>query len=201
MTSRASDLPPDGSGSWPVTTTEDLYRGDWIVALRKDTIQAPDDPDGGTFDRWVFEHPGAVIVLAVDDDERVACVRQYRHPASGTYLELPAGLRDADGEDPLETAKRELLEEVELEASEWRHLFALWPSAGITAERHVFFLARGLSAGDRGDFELEHEEAAMEMLWVPVDDLVEAVLDGRVTEEPISVAVLAYDALRRRELL
>ncbi len=198
-----SDLPPDTSGSWPVEASQDLWRGEWIVALRKDTIRAPHDSssDGATFDRWVFEHPGAVIVLAVDEDERVACVRQYRHPALGTYLELPAGLQDAEGEDPLETAKRELREEVELEASDWRQLFALWPSAGITAERHVFFLARGLSRRDRGDFALEHEEAAMEMHWVPVDQLVEAVLDGRVTEEPISVAVLAYDALRRRNRL
>ena len=194
-------MPPDASGSWPVVATEDLYRGQWIVALRRDTIREPSRPDGAdgeTFGRWVFEHPGAVIVLAVDDQERVACVRQYRHPAQGTFLELPAGLCDADGEDPLETAKRELLEEVELEASDWHQLFALWPSAGITAERHVFFLARGLTPGDRGDFALEHEEAAMEMLWVPVDDLVEAMLDGSVTEEPIAVAVLAYDALRRR---
>lgn len=187
-----------------MVASEDLYRGEWIVALRKDTIRRPDDPagvDGEAFGRWVFEHPGAVIVLAVDDQERVACVRQYRHPAQGTLLELPAGLRDTDGEDPLDTAKRELLEEVELVAADWRQLFALWPSAGITAERHVFFLARGLSAGDRGDFALEHEEAAMEMSWVPVDELVESVLDGRVTEEPIAVAVLAYDALRRRERL
>jgi 8-oxo-dGTP pyrophosphatase MutT (NUDIX family) len=202
MSPGRSDLPPDESGSWPVAASEDLYRGDWVVALRKDAVRAPDDPGGDAFDRWIFEHPGAVVVLAVDDDERVACVRQYRHPASGTYLELPAGLRDGEDEDdPLDTAKRELLEEVELEASHWRQLFALWPSAGITSERHVFFLARGLTPGDRGDFALEHEEAAMEMLWVPVDDLIEAVLDGRVTEEPISVAVLAYDALRRRDRL
>jgi ADP-ribose pyrophosphatase len=194
-----SDLPPDTVESWPVEGSQDLYRGQWIVALRKDTIGPPGG--GATFDRYVFEHPGAVIVLAVDEDERVACVRQYRHPALGTHLELPAGLLDAAGEDPLETAKRELREEVELQASEWRQLFALWPSAGITSERHVFFLARGLSRRDRGDFALEHEEAAMEMLWVPVDQLVEAVLDGRVTEEPISVAVLAYDALRRRDRL
>jgi 8-oxo-dGDP phosphatase len=197
-----SHLPADAKGSWPVVASEDLYRGGWIVALRKDTIRQPGRVPGSAdekgFDRWVLEHPGAVIVLAVDDDERVACVRQYRHPAQGTYLELPAGLRDTHGEDPLETAKRELLEEAELEASQWRQLFALWPSAGITAERHVFFLARGLSVRSRGGFALEHEEASMEMLWVPVDELVEAVLDGRVTEEPISVAVLAYDALRRR---
>jgi 8-oxo-dGTP pyrophosphatase MutT (NUDIX family) len=198
-----SDLPPDTSESWPVAASQDLYRDEWIVALRKDTIRAPHETAecGERFDRYVFEHPGAVIVLAVDEDERVACVRQYRHPALGTHLELPAGLRDADGEDPLETAKRELREEVELEAAEWRRLFALWPSAGITSERHVFFLARGLAHAGRGDFALEHEEAAMEMLWVPVDELVEAVLDGRVTEEPIAVAVLAYDALRRRERL
>ena len=195
-----TETPGDSSGSWPVTASVDLHRDDWLVALRSDTIHRPGHPEE-TFARVVLEHPGAVIVLAVDDDERVACVRQYRHPATGTFLELPAGLRDSTGEDPLETAKRELLEEVELEATEWRELFALWPSAGITAERHTFYLARGLTAGDRGEFALEHEEAEMEVLWVGVDELVDAVLDGRVTEEPISVAVLAYDALRRRERL
>jgi 8-oxo-dGDP phosphatase len=192
-----TELPPDEAGSWPVTSSRDLYRDDWLVALRRDEIHRPGH-DEESFGRVVLEHPGAVIVLAVDQDERVACVRQYRHPARSTFLELPAGLRDADGEDPLETARRELLEEAELEATEWRQLFALWPSAGITAERHVFFLARGLTASSRGDFALEHEEAEMELLWVGIDDLVEGVLDGRVTEEPIAVAVLAYDALRRR---
>ena len=115
--------------SWPVTASVDLHRDDWLVALRSDTIHRPGHPEE-TFARVVLEHPGAVIVLAVDHDEQVACVRQYRHPATGTFLELPAGLRNSDGEDPLETAKRELLEEVELEATEWRELFALWPSAG-----------------------------------------------------------------------
>lgn len=196
------DLPADAAEEWPVVASEDLYRGGWIVALRKDTVSAPGRAgSSGTFDRWVVEHPGAVVVLAVDDQERVACVRQYRHPARGWFLELPAGLRDAAGEDPLETAKRELGEEVELEADDWRELFAKWPSAGIITERHVFYLARRLRHAPRGDFALEHEEAVMEMLWVPMDDLVEAVLDGRVSEEPISVAVLAYDALRRRNRL
>ncbi len=192
-----TETPGDSSGSWPVTASVDLHRDDWLVALRSDTIHRPGHPEE-TFARVVLEHPGAVIVLAVDDDERVACVRQYRHPATGTFLELPAGLRDTDGEDPLETAKRELLEEVELEAKDWQELFALLPSAGISSERHAFYLARGLTAGDRGDFALEHEEAELELAWVGVDDLVDAVLDGRVTEEPIAVAVLAYDALRRR---
>jgi ADP-ribose pyrophosphatase len=185
--------------SWPVVASEDVYRADWVMALRLDELRPPGS--GASFERLVLEHPGAVIVLAVDDRRRAYCLWQYRHPARRRFVELPAGLLDAEGEDPLETAKRELREEVELQASDWRQLFALWPSAGITAERHLFFLARGLSRRDRGDFALEHEEAAMEMLWVPVDRLVEAVLDGRVTEEPISVAVLAYDALRRRDRL
>ncbi len=179
-------------------SSRDLFRGDWLMALRADSVRRPGDAEGEPFERWVLEHPGAVVVLAVDEQERVCCLRQYRHPAQGRFVELPAGLRDSDGEDPLETAKRELREEAELEAGEWRRLFELNPSAGITSEWQVCYLARGLRPTSRGDFALEHEEADMERLWVPVDDLVEAVLDGRIGESPIAVCVLAYDALRRR---
>jgi ADP-ribose pyrophosphatase len=184
--------------SWPVEGSRDLYRGDWIMALRADRVRRPGDVAGDPFERWVFEHPGAVVVLAVDDQERACCLRQYRHAVQGRLIELPAGLRDSDGEDPLATAQRELREEAELEADEWRRLFDLSPSAGITNERQVCFLARDLRPASRGDFALEHEEADMERLWVPVDELVEAVLDGRIGESPIAVCVLAYDALRRR---
>ena len=193
-----SDRIADTPETWPVAQSRDLYRGDWLMALRADRVRRPGDATGATFDRWVFEHPGAVVVLAVDEHERVCCLRQYRHPARGRFVELPAGLRDSDGEEPLATAQRELREEAEVEAGEWRHLFDLYPSAGITDERQVCFLARDLRPASRGDFALEHEEADMERLWVPVDDLVEAVLDGRVGESPIAVCVLAYDALRRR---
>jgi 8-oxo-dGTP pyrophosphatase MutT (NUDIX family) len=193
------DQVADAPEAWPVEGSRDLYRTDWLMALRADRVRRPGAPEEeGAFDRWVLEHPGAVVVLAVDDQERVRCLRQYRHPAGGRFLELPAGLRDSHGEDPVETARRELREETELEAGEWRRLFDLYPSAGISSERQICFLARDLRPASRGDFELAHEEADMEHLWVPVDDLVEAVLDGRVTESPIAVCVLAYDALRRR---
>jgi 8-oxo-dGDP phosphatase len=191
----------DSPESWPVESTRDLYRGGWIVALRADVVRRPGADGEPGFERWVVEHPGAVVVLAVDDQERVCCLRQYRHAAQGRFVELPAGLRDADGEDPLETAKRELREEVELEADDWRPLFDLYPSAGITSERQILFLARGLHDAGRGDFALEHEEADMERIWVPVDDLVDAVLAGRVSESPISAAVLAYVVLRQRGAL
>jgi 8-oxo-dGTP pyrophosphatase MutT (NUDIX family) len=194
MTSELADT----SGSWPVTASRDLYRSDWVMALRADRVRRPGSQGEEPFERWVFEHPGAVIVLAVDDQERVCCLRQYRHAVGGRLVELPAGLRDTAGEDPLETARRELREEAELEAREWRKLFDLYPSAGITDERQACFLARDLTPATRGDFELHHEEADMELLWVPVDELAEAVLDGRVSESPVAACVLAYLALRQR---
>jgi ADP-ribose pyrophosphatase len=189
----------DTPETWPVVGSRDLFRSDWLVALRADQVRRPgaDDTDE-PFERWVVEHPGAVIVLAVDDQEQACCLRQYRHAAGGRFVELPAGLRDAGDEDPLATAKRELREEVELEAGDWRELFDLYPSAGITDERQVCYLARDLRTASRGDFELEHEEADMERLWVPVDDLVDAVLAGRVSESPIAACVLAYAVLRQR---
>jgi 8-oxo-dGTP pyrophosphatase MutT (NUDIX family) len=188
----------DSPESWPVESSRDLYRGDWLVALRADVVRRPGAADEPAFERWVLEHPGAVVVLAVDDRERVCCLRQYRHAAQGRFVELPAGLRDAGTEDPLETARRELREEAELEAEDWRQLLDLYPSAGITSERQILFLARDLHHAGRGDFALEHEEADMERVWVPVDDLVDAVLAGHVSESPISAAVLAYVVLRDR---
>ncbi|HET8603693.1 MAG TPA: NUDIX hydrolase [Marmoricola sp.] len=187
----------DEPARWPVVGSRDLHRDDWVVALREDSVQRPGHPEE-TFPRLVVEHPGAVIVLAVDDEERVCCLRHYRHAAGGVFVELPAGIRDAHGEDPLDTAKRELREEVELEAEDWRHLLTVRPSAGITGEEHVLYLARGLRHADRGDFPLHHEEAEMEVFWTPMSDLLEAVLDGRVTEGPLAACVLAYDVLGRR---
>ena len=202
-TTRRSTVPEPGPDladehlSWPVLSTRDLHRDSWVVALREDVVQRPGHPEE-TFGRLVVEHPGAVIVLAVDEQERVCCLRQYRHAGGGVFVELPAGLRDKDGEDPQLTAARELQEEAELRAGHWRHLVTLYPSAGLTDELHHLYLATGLTHAGRGDFELHAEEAEMEQVWVPVEELLEAVLDGRVREGPLAAAVLAYDALKRR---
>ena len=187
----------DTAESWPVISTEDLHRDDWVVALRADILTTPDGGDG--FRRLAVEHPGAAMVMAVDDDERVHVQTQYRHPVQQRLVELPAGLCDVPGEDPLEVARRELLEEAALEATEWTHLLSTWSSPGLTNERMFIYLARGLSAGDRGDFLLEHEEASLTTAWVPYDELLAAVLDGRVADGPVVQAVLAY-AARRDEL-
>lgn len=183
--------------TWPVHSSTDLHRDDWVVALRSDTLSRPEHPDD-TFRRLSLEHPGAVVVLALDEQERVFCLRQYRHTASMNFIELPAGLRDAGDEPPVLTAARELREEAELQAEEWRLLLSTYPSAGISTEVHEIFLARGLSHLDRGDFELHHEEAEMETFWVPFADLLEAVLGGSVRQGPLVQAVLAYAVLRSR---
>ena len=186
----------DSPGSWPVVTSTDLHRDDWVVALRRDLIHAPGEDDGQPFARLVVEHPGAALVLAIDDRdgvEQVCLIRQYRHPGGGTFVELPAGICDEPGEDPVETAKRELREEVALEAAEWQHLLTTYPSVGITSELHHFYVARGLTPVD-SDFDRRHEEAHLEVFWAPVADLVAAVLAGRVREAPLAVAVLAYAA-------
>lgn len=180
----------DVAESWPVDSSRDLYRDDWVMALRSDTIRRPDAAGEGSFDRLVLEHPGAVIVLAVDEQDQVCCLRQYRHPALTRFVELPAGLCDVDGEEPEQVARRELVEEVGLEAGDWTHLTSTWSSPGISAEVMHFYLARDLREVDRGDFEASHEEADMEMFWAPFDDLLTAVTTGRVTDAPLVLAVL-----------
>ncbi len=180
----------DTHEAWPVVSTTDLFRDDWVMALRSDSILPPGQPDAEPFDRLVLEHPGAVIVLALDEHDRVLCLRQYRHPAQRRFVELPAGLCDQPGEDPQDVARRELREEAGLEAGEWTHLSSTFSSPGITAEVMHFYLARSLSAVDRGDFVAQHEEADMETFWAPYDDLLAAATAGRVTDAPLVLAVL-----------
>jgi 8-oxo-dGDP phosphatase len=184
----------DRPGSWPVHRSEDVWRGSTPFAVRRDLVRVPGQDE--SFWRLVVEHPGAVVVLAVDDDERALVLRQYRHPAGHRLLELPAGLLDQPGEDPLDAARRELREEGGVEAEEWVHLNHLHNSPGFSSERIEVYLARGLRAAERDGFEAVHEEADMTVHWVAVDDLVEAVLAQRLTDGPTVVALLTY-AVRR----
>jgi 8-oxo-dGDP phosphatase len=184
----------DLSESWPVESTEDLHRDDWVVALRRDALRRPGHLDEPVFHRLVLESPGAVIVLAVDDEDRVLCLRQYRHPAQQALVELPAGLLDVAGEPPAEVARRELREETGYEADSWTPLLSAFPSPGISSERHHYFLARGVRPAPLPGFVAEHEEAEMEVFWVPFEQLREAVLAGHVADAPVALAVLAAQA-------
>jgi ADP-ribose pyrophosphatase len=183
-----SDVPE----SWPVHEVEQIWRGAAPFSVRRDTISAPGHPDV-RFGRLVLEHPGAVVILAVDDQERALVLLQYRHPASTRFVELPAGLLDVEDEDPEVAARRELREEGLVVAEHWRHLFTTYSSPGLSSEKIAYYVATGLSpAPDRGGFEPEHEELDMTLDWVPVDELLHAVRHGRVTDGPLAQAVLAY---------
>ena len=182
--------------SWPVVESSYLHKDDWVVAFRSDIIHRPQHPEDA-FRRLVVEDPGAVIILAVDDEERAVLIHQYRHPVGMRLVELPAGKLDVPGEDPVVAGKRELREEVGLQAREWTHLLTTYASPGITSETHALYLARGLEDVDR-DFDPHHEEAEMGVSRVPVEELLEAVLDGSVADAPLATAVLAYESLRAR---
>jgi ADP-ribose pyrophosphatase len=194
---------PDGQledqpESWPVIESEDISRGEAPFAVRRDVVQGP--VSAQPFSRLVVEHPGAVVVLAVDDRERALVLRQYRHPARMRFVELPAGLLDSADEDPLDAARRELLEEGAIEAEEWTHLNTIHNSPGFSSERIEIYLARELrDVPDRGGFELVHEEADMSVHRLPVQELVDGILDRRITEGPLVIAVLTYAALAARQ--
>jgi 8-oxo-dGDP phosphatase len=192
------EAPADAPQTWAVRATRDIWRGEAPFAVRQDSLEEPGDGTA-TFDRLVVEHPGAVVVLAVDDEDRALVLHQYRHPLALRIVQLPAGLLDQPGEDPLVAARRELLEEGALEAGRWQHLASTHTSPGICSERIEVYLAEDLrEVPDRGGFEPEHEEADMTATWVPVDDLVHGVLAGRLTDGPLQVAVLALAACKAR---
>ena len=177
----------DSPERWEVAESRPEYDGGFIQ-VRADTVIAP---DGERFERTVVEHKDAVGILAMDEDDRVLLLAQYRHAVGQRLLELPAGLCDVDGEPPVDTAARELAEEASVAASSWELLLEMFPSPGFCDERWWVYLARGLSLADASDFVREHEEADMQAIWVPLDEAVRAVLDRRITDALAVAAILA----------
>ncbi|MCW4384161.1 NUDIX hydrolase [Salinibacterium sp. SYSU T00001] len=145
----------------------------------------------GEIVREYVAHTGAVAVLAVDEDGRMLLLKQYRHPIATRDWELPAGLLDVEGEDPLEAAKRELEEEADLAAREWSPLIEFFTSPGGSDELLRVYLARGLEPVNH-DFEREGEEADMELRWEPVEAVLEAIRAGRVRNGILVTATLAF---------
>jgi ADP-ribose pyrophosphatase len=182
---------------WPVAGS-DVKLKNWLLTVRSDKVEMPDQSHA---ERTVVTHPGAVAILAVDDDNRVLMIKQYRHPVGRELWELPAGLRDVDGEPALETARRELLEETGWKAGEWHTLVDYYTSPGFTDERIRVFLARDLAqaGGDGGHGASENgagdkapdEETYIVTEWVPLREAVRLALAGKLHSGPAIAGVMS----------
>ncbi|WP_083526963.1 NUDIX domain-containing protein [Thermophilibacter mediterraneus] len=150
-------------------------------------------PDGRNAIRDVVRHPGAVAVVALTDESRICLVRQYRTALGRVTVEIPAG-KLAPGEDPLECARRELLEETGMEAEKIAYLTTIASSAGFCDELIHIYMATGLSfsksSPDADEF--------INVDLVEVGELVDAVLDGRIEDAKTIVGALLCDAISRR---
>jgi 8-oxo-dGTP pyrophosphatase MutT (NUDIX family) len=163
-----------------------------IISVRKDIVTMPGDT---TSQRDVVVHPGAVGVVALDEDGRILMVNQYRHPVRRRLDELPAGLLDVDGEASLPAAQRELKEEAGLAAATWHVLVDALTSPGMTDEAIRLYLARDVRTVDR-DVQ-EHEEVDMTTAWVPLEDAVRRVLAGEIENAMACLGILAADRAAR----
>lgn len=174
-----------------VIGSETVYDGA-ILALRVDELTMPGDR---TARREVVEHHGAVAIVACDDDGAIATVTQYRHPVQRRLRELPAGLMDSGGgESPVEAARRELMEEVGVEADRWHTLVDVASSPGFTDEALRVFVAEGLRTVDRPD--AHDEEADMDIDWIPLDDAVAMVFAGEIVNVTSVCGILALAHVR-----
>ncbi len=196
--------PLDVPERWPVVASEVAFDGSRVVSLRRDHVTLP--AGGRPFVRDVVVHPGAVGVIALDDEERVLVVHQYRHPVGHRLVEAPAGLLDVPGEPYHEAAARELYEEGHVRARDWRVLVDYFTSPGMTTESLRVYLARGIEqVAEHERHDGADEEADMPVAWVPLAGLVRRVLAGELHNPTLCIGVLAtwtarlgdgYDALR-----
>ena len=162
-----------------------VYEGR-VWDVRSDTVRYGD----GEIVRQYVAHPGAAAIVALDDDDRVLLIQQYRHPIRHRDWEVPAGLLDVAGETPLDSAVRELAEEADLRASSWEPLVSVFTTPGGNDEVVHVFLARGLTPIAQAHAR-EDEEADIRIEWVPIADAVAGVLAGRLRNGILAVGVLA----------
>jgi len=158
----------------------------WVV--RTDTV----DFDGQVINRDVLVHPGAVAIIALDDDDRVLLIRQYRHAIGQYIFEPPAGLLDHHGEPPLTTAARELAEESGYQASQWHTLVDFVNSPGGSSEAIRVYLARQVEPVPGGRPHTgEAEEEYLPRVWISLDEAKDLVLSGSIGGPTAVVGILA----------
>ncbi|MEU4726964.1 NUDIX hydrolase [Streptomyces sp. NPDC023588] len=180
----------DTPEEWEVVASRTPFQGA-KTAVRSDQVRMP---DRAVVRRDYQAHPGSVCVLALDEEQRVLVLRQFRHPVRHRLWELPAGLLDVPGENPLRAAQRELYEEAHVKAGDWRVLADFFSSPGGSDEAVRVFLARDLSEAEGERYVVSEEEADMEIARVPLGDVVAGVLAGRLGNPGLVTGALALSA-------
>jgi ADP-ribose pyrophosphatase len=183
---RRAEQQPSAPDAYQVLGSQTKFTGK-VITVRVDDIRMS---DGRVAQREIVAHPGAVGVVALDDDDTVVLVNQYRTPVRARLDELPAGLLDVAGEPAQAAAARELAEEAALVADRWDTLVDLHTSPGMTDEAIRIFLARGLRPSGE-DFVAEHEEITMTVSRVPLTEAARRVFAGQITNAAAVAGILA----------
>lgn len=167
----------------------------WDVVRENFSLTEDSEPLGRDF----ITHPGAVCISVLNEKNQILLINQYRQPVGMNLWEIPAGMLDIEGEEPLAAAKRELAEETDLQAQQWDLLMEYHNSPGCSAEANRMYLARGISEIPHAEkTKREGEEAEIIMRWFDLDEAVDAVLNARLHSPSANQAILAtYAAVQR----
>ena len=173
------------------TLTSNLVYDGGLLKVYRDTVELIDGREAW---REVIRHPGAVVVVPIDDEGNIHLVRQYRYPYGKVVMEVPAGKLEY-GEEPFSAAKRELSEEIGAEAEHWTEIGEMLPTPGFCDELQHVYLAEGLSFGDIHP----DEDEFLEPVAIPLEEAVEMAVDGRLEDSKTVASILrAYLLLRKR---
>jgi len=164
-----------------------------LLHVYKDNIILP---NGHRSTREYIKHLGAVAVVALDDDGRIAIEHQFRYPFQAELIEIPAGKLDYADEDHLEAAQRELREETGIVAREYEYIGPFYPTCAYSTEVIHLYLARGLSFGER---ELDEDES-INFEMVSLERMVDLVLGGKVPDGKTQAAILAVWAKLKKNV-
>jgi 8-oxo-dGTP pyrophosphatase MutT (NUDIX family) len=173
-----------------IENTRTVFRGR-VITVNVETVRLPNDH---VTDLEIIHHPGGAAIVAIDREGRVCLIRQFRHAAGGWIWELPAGKLEPH-EPPLETARRELVEETGTSARSWRSLGPYVSSPGVFTEIVHLYLAQELESAN-----MSHEAGELiEVHWVDLEQACSRALDGDINDGKTALGLLRARSILQRK--
>ncbi|MDK2918916.1 MAG: ADP-ribose pyrophosphatase [Candidatus Petromonas sp.] len=162
--------------------TDKIYQGK-IINLRVDTVELPDKKYSK---REIVEHPGAVAIVPITNNNKIIMVKQYRKPVEETLLEVPAGKLEIN-EEPIECAKRELLEETGYKSEDLEYILSFYTSPGFSNESISIYTARNLVK----DIAQPDEDEYIEIQEYEIDELIKMIQEGNIKDAKTIISILS----------